>query len=80
MYPILYWLIFAFHPQLKIDKITAFRSFLHSLEQLIDASYLNHEMFKNLDSNTDEQLKDAMINAANKSKKYAISKMFSTEL
>ena len=37
-------------------------------------------MLKNVDPVTAKQLQDSAINVANKSKKYAIFKMFSTKL
>ena len=43
MYPVSYCVIFIFHPKLNIRRIVIMRSFLHSLNQLNDISYLNRE-------------------------------------
>ena len=40
MYPVLYVLVFAFHPKLNRDRKIAQRSFGDSMQQLWDVSYL----------------------------------------
>ena len=79
MYAISYFIIFAFHPKLHIERIGILRSFCLSLDQLTDVIYLNPDMFKNLDQVTTNQLKDCAINVSEKSK-YAISEMCSNTL
>ena len=80
MYPVSCCLIFVFHPKINIDRIVIMRSFSNFLNQLNDISYLNHEMLENVNIVTAKQLKDCGIAMSNKTKKYSISEMFSTEL
>ena len=73
MYPILYCLIFAFHPKVNLEKTVIMRNYSHYLEQLTDISYLNKEMLENLDLITAKQLKDYTIPVFNKKSKFALS-------
>ena len=41
MFVVSYVMIVAFHPALKLDRITIYRSFVHSLEQLTTVDYFS---------------------------------------
>lgn len=56
MYPVLFCLIFAFHPKLNLGRIVILRSFSHTLEQLNYVSYLNIAMLENINTITSWQL------------------------
>ena len=43
MYAVSYIIIFAFHPDLNLDRVIIERSFEHSMEQLCSLSYLTNE-------------------------------------
>lgn len=73
-------IIFAFHPNLDIDRIIIEWNFHHSLEKLTDISYLTVGMLENYDPVTAEQLRDCAINFNQKKKKIANSEMCSMEL
>ena len=46
MYPVSYCLVVAFHPVLRLDRITVLASFNHSFDQLVDISYFSDEMIR----------------------------------
>lgn len=75
-----YVIIFAFHPDLKIDRVIIERSFGHSIEKLSSLNYLTSEQLRYKDITLLKQLRDCAISVSSKKNKLAISEMFSTEL
>ena len=75
-----YVIIFAFHPDLDMERIIIERSFGHSIEKLTTIDYLTAEQLKYKDTTRLKQLRDCAISVSNKKNKIAISEMFSTEL
>ena len=80
LYPVSYAFVVAFHPLLNIEKITIFRSFNHTFEQLNDVSYLSDEMLPYIDPITTRQLRNCAAAVFNKKKKYSLIEMFSCKL
>ena len=69
MYPSLSFLIFAFHPKLDIKWILVVRGFQHTLDELIDISYLKTEMIDEADPIMANQLRDCTMKVCKKKKK-----------
>ena len=80
MYAVSYAIIFAFHPDLNLDRVITERSFGHSKEKPCSLSYLINKQFRYINMTTLKQLRDCALNVSTKPKKIAISEMFSTEL
>ena len=80
MYAVSYVIIFAFHPDLQLNYVIVERSFDHSREQLCSLNYLTSEQLKFKNLTTLKQLRDCALTVSTKTKKIAISKMFTTEL
>ena len=80
MFAILYVIIFVFHPDLRTDCIIIEHSFGHSLQKLVDLSYLTRKQLKFKDEKTLLQLKDCTLAVHARNSKIAISEMFTTEL
>ena len=51
MSALFYGIIFALHPDLHINRVIIERSFGHSLERLVDLSYLTYEELRFKDKN-----------------------------
>ena len=75
-----YAIIFAFHPIFDFKRVIIERSFGHSLKRLATIDYLTAEQLRFKDEITLKQLRDAALAVHRKSKKNAISEMFSIEL
>ena len=75
-----YFIIFAFHPKLKMKRVIIERSFGHSLQKLTTIDYLTNEQLKFKDVITLKQLRDCALSVFSKKNKIAISEMFPTEL
>ena len=75
-----YVIVFAFHPDLDMQRIIIERSFSRSIEKLTTIDNLTAEQLKYKDTTTLKQLRDCAISVANKKNKITISEMFSTEL
>ena len=80
MFAVSYVIIFAFHPDLHIDRVIVERSFGHSLKGLADLSYLTLEQLKFKDEKTMLQLKDCALAVYARNSKIAVSEMLTTEL
>ena len=80
MFAVSYVIIFAFHPELSLDRIIIEWSFGHSLAQLCSLDYLAKEKLKFKDLTMLKQLRDFAFLVASKSKNIAISEMFTIEL
>ena len=80
MFAVLYVTIFAFHPDLDIDRVIIKCSFCHSREKLTSFNYFKHKQLDFKDNKTLLQLRDCTLTVADKKIKIAISEMFSTKL
>ena len=80
MFAVSYVVIFAFHPELQLDRIITERSFGHSQMRLCSLNYLTRELLKFKDVTMLKQLRDCAFSVASKRNKLAISEMFTTEL
>ena len=77
MKAVLYAIIFAFHPKLKMKRIIVERSFGHSFQKLTTIDYLTTEQLRFKDVITLKQLRDCALAVSSKKKCTA---MFLTEL
>ena len=75
-----YVIIFAFHPDLKLNRIIIERSFGHPIEKLTSLDYLTIEQLKYKDLTTLKQLRDCALSVTTRKNEFPISEMFSTEL
>ena len=80
MFAVSYVIVFAFHPELDINRVTIERSFGQSCERLTSLSYLTREQLEFKDNKKLLQLRDCIVAVAEKKNKIAIYKMFSTKL
>ena len=80
VFAVLYVIIFAFHPDLDIDRVITKWTFCHSCEKLTSLNYLKHKQLDFKDNKILLQLRDGTLTVADKKIKIAISEMFSTEL
>ena len=80
MFVVSYVIIFAFHPELDIDRVIIDRSFGHSRERLTSLNFLTREQLQFKDSKTLLQLRDCALAVAEKKNKIVISETFSIEL
>ena len=80
MYAVSYVIIFAFHPELKIDRVIIERSFGHSQARILSLNYLTTEKMKFKNVTQLKQLRDCALSVASRRNKLAISEMFTTEI
>ena len=80
MFVVSYVIIFAFHPEIDINRVIIERSFGHSRERLARLSYLTREQLDFKGNETFLQLRDCAPAVAEKKSKIAISKMFSLQI
>ena len=80
MFAVSYVIIFAFHPELSLDRIIIEQSFGHSLAQLCSLDYLTNEQLKFKHFTMLKQLRDCAFLVASKHQQIAISEMFTIEL
>ena len=80
MFTISYVIIFAFHPDLHIDRVVIEHSFGNSLEMLVDLGYFTREQLKFKDKKMLLQLKDCALAVHARNSKIAVSEIFTTEL
>ena len=73
-------IIFAFHPELRFDRIIIERSVWHSEARLPSLSYPSTEQMKYASVTQIKQLRDGALHVAVGRNRLAISEMFSTEL
>ena len=76
MFAIPYVIIFAFHPELDIDRVVIERSVGHLREKLTSLDYLTCEQLEFKDRATLLQLRDCALAVASKSKKDAFFRNF----
>ena len=79
MFVVSYVIIFAFHPELNINRVIIERSFGHSEHSLTSFNYLTIDQLQYKDNKTLLQLKDCALNVVGKKNKSAVAEMFSTE-
>ena len=72
--------IYAFHPDLNVDKIVIFRSFQQTEDETYCLNHLSEEHVKYFDKVTFKQLEDSATNVLSKTKSTSLLEMFSTEL
>ena len=80
MFAVSYVIIFAFHPDLNLDRIIIEPTFEHLQARLCSLNFLTNEQLKFKDFTTLKLLRDCALLVASKKKKIAISEMFTTEL
>ena len=80
IFVISYCQIYAFHPDLNLDKTVIFGSFQRTEDEIYDLSQFSQDHVKYFDKITFQQLKDAAKNFLSKVKTTSLSGMFSTEL
>ena len=71
-----YAMIFAFHPQLKLNRIIIQRSYAHSIEQLTSLNYFTQERIKFLDNDLIKMLKDIAFDVSKRKCKNTIGQCF----
>ena len=69
-------MIFAFHPQLKLNRIIIQRSYAHSIEQLTSLNYFTQERIKFLDNDLIKMLKDIAFDVSKRKSKNTIGQCF----
>ena len=75
-----YVIIFAFHPELQIDRVIIECSFGHSQARLLSLNYLTTEQMKFKNVTRLKQIRDCALSVAAIRNKLAISEMFATEI
>ena len=80
MFVVSYVIIFAFHPELDIGRVTTERSFGHSEHSLTSLNYLTIDQLQYKNNKTLLQLRDRTLNVAKNKNKLAVAEMFSTEI
>ena len=76
MFVVSYVIIFAFHPELDIDRVIIDRSFGHSRERLTSLNFLTREQLQFKDSKTLLQLRDCALAVVEKKTKSLFLKRF----
>ena len=77
LFAVSYFMVAAFHPELKLNRIIIQRSYAHSLEQLKSLNYFTQEQINFFDSTLIKMLKDIAFDVAKrKCKKKSIGPMF----
>ena len=79
MFVVSYVMIFAFNPELNLERIIIQRSFAHSIDQLTSLNYFNREQITFIDQSLIKMLKDMASEVAKKRCKNSIGQMFSIE-
>ena len=80
MFAVCYIIVFAFHPELKLERLITEQSYRHSLVKLLTVDYLRRDQMDITNSKIILQLRDAAIAVANSRYKLAISTIFNIEL
>ena len=66
MFVVSYVMIFAFNPELNLERIIIQRSFAHSIDQLTSLNYFNREQITFIDQSLIKMLKDMASEVAKK--------------
>ena len=72
-------MIVAFHPALKLDRITIYRSFVYSIKQLTSLDYFSWEQITFIEPHLINMLKDMAFEVSKRKCKNSVGQMFSTE-
>ena len=80
MIAVSYVIIFAFQPDLNLNRIIIERSFGHSQARLLSLNYLSSEQLKYSDVTQIKQLRDCALSVAAARNNLSVSEMFSTEI
>ena len=80
IFAVSYAIVFAWHPDLKLERVIIERSFGHSLDELTDLKYLTAEQLQLINRKTLLQLRDAAIDVSKRKSKIAVSVMFNVSL
>ena len=80
MIAVSYVIIFAFQPDLNLNRIIIERSFGHSQARLLSLNYLSSEQLKYADVTQIKQLRDCALSVAAARNNLSVSEMFSTEI
>ena len=80
MFAVSHAIVFAWHPDLKLERVIIERSFGHSLDELTDLKYLTAEQLQLINRKTLLQLRDPAIDVYKRKSKLAVSVMFNVEL
>ena len=80
MFVVSYVIILAFHPKLKMNRVTIQHNFGHSLEQLTMMNYLTNEQMPFVYINLIKQLKDCALEVSPKKCKNALAQMLCVKL
>ena len=80
MFVVRYCPIYAFYPNLKLDKIVIFRSFQQNAEEIYSLDHFLQGHVQCFDSVTFNQLKNAVTNVLVRQKSTSLSEPFSIEL
>ena len=80
MFAISYCQIYAFHPDLKLDKTVIFRRFQQNAEELYSLDHFSQDHVRYFDAVTFNQLKDTATNVLIKQRSTSLSEIFSVEL
>ena len=79
MFTVSYAIVFAWHPDLNLERVIIEKSFGHNLNELTSFNYLTAEQ-QMINRRTLLQLRDAAIDVSKRKSKIAISLMFNVEL
>ena len=79
MFVVSYVMIFAFNPELGLERIIIQRIFAHSIDQLTSLNYFTQEQITFIDQNLIKMLKDMAFEVAKRRCKNSIGQMFSIE-
>ena len=80
MFAVSYAIVFAWHPDLNLERVIIERSFGHNLNELTSLNYLTAEQQQMINRRTLLQLRDAAIDVSKRKSKIVISVMLNVEL
>lgn len=80
MFAVSYVVIFAFHPELKLERLITQQSYRHLLDKLLTVDYLTGNQINFTNFKKILQLRDAVVAVADRRDKLAISTIFNIEL
>ena len=80
MFVISYCQIYAFHPDLNLDKIVIFLSFQQTEDEIYSLNHFSEEHLKYFDKVNFKKLNDSATNVLINTKSTSLLEMFSTEL
>ena len=80
MFALSYVITFAFHPELKLERVITERNYGNLLDKLLTIDYLLRDQINFTNSKKILQLRDAAIAVANCWGKLTLSTMFNIEL